>query len=289
VHLIAQSLHKSSRIPWIADFRDPWTDIYHFDDINKTYIVKKIENKMEQDVINNCNLVITVSEHFKKIFEEKTKDKTKFRIITNGFDTSDFNKIKYNKSPKFTLAYSGKLSAKQNPLKLWEGISNFIQEHPEIKKTFQISLTGKFDSTVHTSIKNNNLQNIFVDNGYVSHEEAIKNILKADVLIIIIPDTKKNKGILPGKLFEYMAAERYIIGIGPEDSDMATILKETNSGIVLPFFANFTPIIKELYYKWERKKQLSLTNKKEINKYSRFELTKSLASEMDVISSERQP
>ena len=103
--------------------------------------------------------------------------------------------------------------------------------------------------------------------------------------MLLIPNVKNNKGILTGKLFEYLKAKRPILAMGPEDGDLATILKETNAGVIVNFNAEEKLKLQllELYQKYkEEKLVVSATN---IEKYHRKELTKNLASILKSLNS----
>ena len=104
---------------------------------------------------------------------------------------------------------------------------------------------------------------------YVDHEKAIEFQNKAQVLLLLIPNIEKSKGILTGKLFEYLIAKRPILAIGPEDGDLAEILKETDSGILIDF-SNREQLSSEIlkFYHQYKKGNLKV-NSKNIGKYHR--------------------
>ena len=145
------------------------------------------------------------------------------------------------------------------------------------KNDLQINFIGDISDAVKTEIEVNNLVENTNFIGYVSHQKAIAFQEKSQVLLLLIPDVKNNKGILTGKLFEYLKAKRPILAIGPEEGDLATILAETKAGVVINFDAEekLEFQIMELYRKFKEGKLIvSATN---IQKYHRKELTKNLA------------
>ncbi|MDP3444848.1 MAG: glycosyltransferase, partial [Ignavibacteria bacterium] len=105
MHLIARSLKKSMNLPWIADFRDPWTKIYYFDKLKLSAFAFKKHKKLEQQCLDDADFLITVGSTMKKDFENFTS--TPIEVITNGFDHTDFDNIQTEKPKKFTLFYSG--------------------------------------------------------------------------------------------------------------------------------------------------------------------------------------
>ena len=108
---------------------------------------------------------------------------------------------------------------------------------------------------------------------------------QCSILFLSIPDVKFNKGILTGKLFEYMASERPILCLGPEDGDAAKIIRETNTGEVCSY-SDEMKINRVLGNYYEKHVQGILkTESININRYSRKELTKQLVTLLERISS----
>jgi hypothetical protein len=144
-----------------------------------------------------------------------------------------------------------------------------------------IKLVGRVDFSVNNSIEQHGLSDYMEKIDYMPHAEVIKVQQQSQVLLLLINNTPNSKSILTGKFFEYLVARRPIICIGPSDGDAAAILKETNSGIV----ADFTDIqtLKEnilTYYNLYKSGKL-VSESRNIEKYSRKELTKSLSELMN--------
>ena len=110
--LIGLKLKKDLGLNWIADFRDPWTDIYYFKQMYPTLPAIYIHKKLEKKVLNQADKIITVSKNFKKLFSEKTDNIiNKIEIIPNGFDSDDFKDISKTVHPElFYISYVGTIS-----------------------------------------------------------------------------------------------------------------------------------------------------------------------------------
>jgi hypothetical protein len=116
---------------------------------------------------------------------------------------------------------------------------------------------------------------------YLPHSEVVKVQQQSQVLLLLINNTPNSKSILTGKFFEYLAAGRPILCVGPTDGDAADILKETNSGLI----SNFTDLQKTkenilIYYKLYKEGKLLFSNNN-IEKYSRKALTGKLSEVMN--------
>ena len=160
---------------------------------------------------------------------------------------------------------------------MFKVLKALCEESLNFKKDLQLNFIGDISEEVKVAIEENKLlQNTnFV--GYVSHRKAIEYQNTAQVLLLLIPNVKNNKGILTGKLFEYLKAKRPILAIGPEKGDLATILQETNSGVIVNFDAE-EKLKLEIVALYQKYKEDKLTvNFSNIEKYHRKELTKKLA------------
>ncbi|WP_339660938.1 glycosyltransferase family 4 protein [uncultured Polaribacter sp.] len=274
MHLIAEKLKKKNKIKWIADFRDPWTDLYYNKEFKQLSFAKNRNLKLETSVFKNADCILTVSNALKKEFAKKA---TRVEVITNGFDDEVLaeNSVKLDK--KFSISYIGLLPKQSNPKVLFSVLKKLCFENTDFKKDLKLNFIGDISEDVKQEILSNNLIENTNFIGYVSHKEAIEYQKKAQVLLLLIPDVQKSEGILTGKLFEYLTAKRPILAIGPETGDLSEILKNTNAGVVVGFDneAKLTSEIKKLYQQYTS--GVLKVNSINIEQYHRKELTKSLS------------
>ena len=273
LHLIGMELKKSETIKWIADFRDPWTEIGYHKKLKLSALAEAKHKQLETDVLNNADHILTTSFKTKDEFSNKTLKP--ITVITNGFDT-DITKT----TPldhKFTIAHIGSLLSERNPENLWRVLKELVSEDQEFAKDLQLKLVGTVSEAVVRSIKEHGLEKHLNLIGYVSHKDANELQRSAQVLLLIEINSEETKGIIPGKVFEYLAAKRPIIGIGPQDWDVNEIIKETSSGNSFEYsdHENLKAQILK-YYEEYKQGNLSITSKN-IEKYSRRNLTASLA------------
>ncbi len=284
VHLIAKRLAKWSGIKWVADFRDPWTDIYHYDGVKRSAYAKNKDLRLERKVVENADKMIVVSKHIGKYLLKQNLHQTA-TVITNGYDESDFEPIKNNSFGEFfTVSYAGKINNQQNPENFWKALSSLKNTHKDFSKKLRIHLMGNITGDVLESIYALNLEENLIQPGYVSHPEMLVQLSYSEILLLLIPNTKKNLSIVPGKIFEYLAIQKFIIGIGPEKGDAADILNETKSGKMFEFgdFENVKNTILKQFHNWEN--GVSHTFSQEVfAKYSRKALTKQLVTQFNEI------
>jgi glycosyltransferase involved in cell wall biosynthesis len=243
--LIGLELKRMFNLHWLADLRDPWTEIYYNEELFRTSFAKKKDYKLEQLCLKNADKIVVVSEDIKRHFGANRKEiLEKIHVIPNGFDETDFtnnlgqknvtpnsnsgNNLGYNSSNK-TISYVGNLG-EQYPV---EGFFKAFSEIVKKDSDWKLHFVGNCHNGVKTLVEKLNLSNSVVFVPYVNHSEAIDFMIKARILLLIIPEIENNKGILTGKLFEYLATGNPILNIGPKDGDAATILNENEVSITL--------------------------------------------------------
>ncbi len=270
--LIGLKLKRKHPLIWIADFRDPWTDIYYYKELYPTWLATWINRNLEKQIFKKSDKLITVSDELKRLFSKKVKNiENKIEIIPNGFDTDDFtfeSKIHQNSDLKY-ISYVGTVSKEYNIDGLIIGIA---QLPDKIKSKIRIRFIGKITDELLGKMNLFGLGDLVETIGYVKHEEAIEYMCSSHILLLIIPDVINNEGILTGKLFEYLAASRPILFIGPKKGDAAKIITETNSGKVCDYNDSnkITDSIVSLLNEYPAVKSIN------VQKYSRENLTKRL-------------
>jgi len=274
MHLIGMELQEKLSIKWIADFRDPWTSIGYHKELKLTQRAVTIHKKLEHSVLTKADTIITTSFTTKREFEQITEKP--IHVITNGYDVTKINKPKIDE--KFTISHIGSLLSKRNPRILWKALKELLKENQQFKSDFQLRLIGKVSSEITDTIKEFKLDRYTEIVGYVSHTDALKYQRQSQVLLLIEIDSYDTIGIIPGKLFEYMAAERPILAIGPNDSDIEKILKETNTGKYFNYddLEEVKSYILDCYFKYKNK-DLKVHGIG-LQYYSRKKLTEKLAN-----------
>jgi glycosyltransferase involved in cell wall biosynthesis len=281
-HLIALALKKQFNLPWIADFRDPWTNIDFYKDLKLSKWADKKHRSLEKKVLNTADQIICVSNTMKQEFQGIVSD-AKIQVITNGYDESDYAKTTVKKQDKITFAHIGSISPNRNPFLFWEAMSLLVKKIgiETLQQKVMIQLIGNVDYSVKQTIINKGLETIVEYVSHVPHNEVTIFQQKAHYLILAINDSPNAKGVLTGKLFEYLASGTPIIGVGPLDGDAAVILHKTKSGIMFEdaqILLNYLEnCLKDALITVER-------NKEEISEFSRENLTQRMSILLNEIS-----
>lgn len=227
LHLIGLQLKKESKTKWVADFRDPWTTIHYHDSLRLTSKSRKKHKQLEAQVLQTADLITVTSPTTKKEFEAITSKPVK--IVTNGFERKET--IAANLDTKFSIAHIGSLLSERNPVVLWEVLNELAKDVDGFRNDLELVLAGVVGEEILESISNFGLSKNLRNVGYVSHKEALQLQHNAQLLLLLEIDSPETRAIIPGKLFEYIRAERPIIAIGPKGSDIKPILEASSSGI----------------------------------------------------------
>ena len=219
-------------LKWVADLRDPWTDIYYNEDLYPTRWAKKRNLRYERSVLLTADQIITVSEQCKRLFAQKADVAEKIAVVPNGYDTKDFinstiinkkEKITPNSSlltPNYILSYVGVMAPQYDI----EPLKSLVQGRNDILLRF----VGVVSEGIKREIESWGVQTEFIS--YVNHGKAIEYMQASDALMLFIPNVPNNEGILTGKLFEYLAAGRKILLFGPKYGDAMRLINECEAG-----------------------------------------------------------
>lgn len=244
MHVIGRKLHKATNIPWLADFRDPWTNIDFYKELNLSWISDKLHHRAEKQVLKNASKVVSVTPTWcAELAELAGRD---VDLVHNGYDEEDIVRTDKDVDRDFSLVHIGSLNAARNPHTLWVALSEMINENIDLAAHLKIRLVGNVESVVLQDIESLGLTKYVDRIGYMPHADAIAFQQTSTVLLLLVNNTPNANGILTGKFYEYMASERPILVIGPLKSDVAKLLDETQAGLIADFTdLNGTKIVVE--------------------------------------------
>lgn len=276
MHLIALKLKDKFNIPWVADFRDPWTNIDFYKDLMLTSFADRKHKRLEKKVLTTADAILTIGKTMKDEFVGLGAKNVV--VLTNGFDEQDTSStLGIVKDEKFSLAHIGSFVKSRDPLFLWQVLSELVAEQTGFADDLEIKLVGKVDFSVLENIKKYRLNSYVNKIDYLPHQEVIKEQQRSQVLLLLLNDTPNSKGILTGKFFEYLSAKRPILCIGPMNGDAAEILNETKSGNIVEFEdkINLKKVILD-YYRMYKNNGLEI-NSENLESFSRRNITGELS------------
>ncbi len=270
----AMKLAGKTGLKWVADFRDPWSDAFWQQDIKRINSAIKKDADYEQQVLSKANHVCTVSKTIVGQFNNKVLNE--YSVIPNGYDESDFEAGR-TPSDKFVISYTGTLGKSQQ-------VGRFVNAIKKLDSSIASQIEINFYGTIHSTVLNSlsGLQNVNVFND-VAHDKIIEVMMQSNILLLVIPDTVNNRGILTGKIFEYMATRNFILGIGPTSGDAAKILEETKCGQMFDYTDELTDVIQSQFDYWKTNVKHEV-DEDELKKYTRKNLTAQLVKIFDGVA-----
>jgi hypothetical protein len=282
-HIIAKKVSQKLNIPWVADFRDPWTDVFWILEKNslRWKIIQKLDKRIERKTIAKMDAIVTVGNELVKILNRKTEKNV--NLIYNGFDERYFKGIDYQRTDKFRIIYAGSISKEENPECFFKSIEK-LQEKEGFLNDLEIMFLGNFPVYLHDIVNSSVLKENVKFSPYTFYADSIRFIINSELSFMIIPDTTDNKCILTSKLFEYIGAGHPILAYGPVDGDAAKVINETGLGKMFDYaeIDEASEFIFEVYNKWKTNKDHHTENPSEnIRKYSRRNLSRQLAEIFD--------
>ncbi|MCF8327260.1 MAG: glycosyltransferase [Bacteroidales bacterium] len=286
-HLTGLKLKKKVNIPWIADMRDPWVNIYYNRIFPRSKRTINKDRRLETKVLKNADLLTVVSEGLQKEFSDRAN---RISTILNGFDAIDMPQDIFTEAvDRFSISYIGNFKPNQNIKMIWRALAELKEEIPGFAKDMIIRLTGNIDPTILQSIKQHNLYDNLEQKQYVPHKEATQLMSQSSVLLFVVPKTTNNSLIITGKLFEYIATSTPVVSVGPTEGDAAKILSDAQRDSMCDYDEKerFKDKIKGYYENWKMNGQVAYRHSKSsLEKYSRKSQTKRLSLELNRITNE---
>jgi len=282
LHLTGYLLKLLTAIPWIADFRDPWTG-YKLESFPTPFHLS-LKKKMERLIVNNADRVITANPAIAREFETQHSPAKEICMISQGYDEEDFRIPQSSLSEIFTIGYLGTFSPDCDPEPFFAALGRLIDRGmiPKEKVKFvHVGLSVGID--LERLIEKYKLSEVVQQKGYLTHREALKLMRKVSLLLLI---TSEQPLVFPGKIFEYLRLKKPILGILPQKSEINRFLTEMKLGkMVSP--QNKDQIQQVLLFyisNFEKGKLTSDVDEGKLQQFERKSLTFRLASLFDEVT-----
>jgi glycosyltransferase involved in cell wall biosynthesis len=222
LHLIGLDLHRRTGIPWLADFRDPWTNIDYYAQLKLTRCADRRHRALERDVLATASRVLTVSWRWAE--ELQALGARRVEVITNGFDPDDLPRPPEPVDERWSLVHVGSFTATRDVPELWEALALRLRTDGDFRARFTLRFVGGVDHAVLRSVERAGLMPHVERTGQVGHTEALRHMQRARALLLPVNDTPNAMGFLPAKVFEYLAAGRPILAVAPAGADIGRVI-----------------------------------------------------------------
>ncbi|MEM6894027.1 MAG: glycosyltransferase family 4 protein [Bacteroidota bacterium] len=273
VHLIGLGLKDQLDIRWIADFRDPWTSIGYHEKLRLSKASQQKHKDLERKVLSSADQIVVTSQATRSEFKNITSKP--IEVVTNGYEDNPYTMAL---DEDFTIAHIGSLLTDRNPTQLWEVLGALVRTNKVFAEKLKIQLVGVIGAEVKESLADHGLGDYVDFKGYLNHQEVLQLQQKAQILLLLEIDSAQTAGIIPGKLFEYFAARRPILAIGPKEWEAGIMVQETESGTFLTpeDTTELNTVLLEWFSQYQEKRLVA--SPKNIEQYHRRQLTETLAN-----------
>ena len=279
-HLIAKKLKIKHKIPWVADFRDLWTQNHYY-----MYgpLRKLVYKRLELKTLSVADALVTVSQPWAEKLSALHGGKKTY-TITNGFDPEKMSTGQIDLTSKFTITYTGLIyTGKQDPSKLFVVLRDLISDGVMDPDEVEVRFYGHEVEWLANDIGEYGLSAVAKQYGPVPRETSFKKQRESQLLLLLNWEDQREKGVYPGKVFEYLAAQRPVLATGGFGNDVIErLLDETKAGVYAKEVGEIKSILRELYSEYKLKGKISYEGDIEkINKYSYREMARKFAEVLD--------
>jgi len=276
IHLIGLRLKKRNPdLKWIADFRDPWSEWDLLDTLSLSKSSRNKHRLLERKVLQAADRVITIAPFHVKLFEKLGGRKVD--LITNGFDTDDFEKIDRVKTSKFTIRHTGVVDELRDPRPFMSALMKAFSANEDIVVEFIGNVNSAFKDFVAADPVLNKITKF---TNTIPHKQLLRLYGETDVLLLILAHTAIAPGNLPGKFFEYLASGVPIVAVGPVAGDAADVLMRSKAGEIFSREdeEGMTEMLRRHYELWKSGRVVSTTD---ASLFTRKKLTDQLISVLE--------
>jgi glycosyltransferase involved in cell wall biosynthesis len=229
-HMIGRALHRGSGLPWVADFRDPWTLATFYP--KRPQWAKKIDQACERSVVREAaySLIVgpAMATDLRDLYPDVSQDRIK--IVPNGFDPADFEGVPYQRPEKFRITYTGSLFFNRTPMAFFDAMERLCCEAPDFAREVELCFAGRLDDGVLGKLSEPVFKAITQLPGYLPHSESVALLRSSTLLLLLVGTDVQAHSMVTGKVYEYLASGVPILSLGPDGGDAAKLLRETGAG-----------------------------------------------------------
>ena len=269
-HRLALWLHGQFGLPWVTDFRDPWST-----NAQTRYYpgYRAVNRQMEREVLENCEKVITVSTPISEMLQNVSEKSTsRISIIENGYDEDDTSVLPPPKTQRFTISYAGIFSRMRRPDPFVAAVKKLIDSRQIPVDSIYIPMAGMNTMDFVPDYPP------FKHLGYLRHESLNELRKESNLLLLILGDSLASRGNYSGKLFEHLGCNRPTLCITHPDNVAAKLIVRAKAGIVVrPQPEEISQVILDSYQIWKSGEYTYSPDWSVIQQYTRKRLTQRLS------------
>lgn len=274
-HLAAMRLAREFGLPFLADFRDEWSDNPYAafaTPLHRTGVAR-----LEHAVLARADRVLTVTNYCARRLAKRATPPGKVFTLGNGYSERSFPPYTYEPNPKFTIGYVGTFYGMNSPVYFFRALAELVASGriPTSRVRFVHAGMGSYDVPPA-------LEELVERRGFVAHLEATGIMQRVDMLMLTLPDPAPQSG----KIFEYLRAGRPVLAITPPAGALAELVNETRGGdVVAPDdHAGICAAIERRYHDWEAGGRGFAPDLEKVRQYDWARLAEKFGQHLDAVA-----
>lgn len=285
-HLIGRRAKEILKCPWVADFRDLWTQNHYY---SYGRIRRAVEARLERKTIGPADALVTVSAPLAEVLRQEFNDRS-VRWITNGFDPEEFQSEAPELTETFSITYTGQVyQGKQDPGLLLKVIADLFREGILFRREMRVRFYGPTEPWLHAMVRCYGLGDTVEIHGLESKDATLKHQRESQLLLLLNWDDPSETGVYTGKVFEYLGARRPVLAIGGPPGVVAALLEETKAGAHVGSETPLRAFLIEAYEEFHRVGCVSYAGDASmIKRYTHLEMARKFATVLNMVTGEGQ-
>lgn len=279
--LLALLISGWSGRPWVADFRDPWTDF--FSAAARKSVARRIDLFLEGIVCKKADRITVAWEGIASHFRKKHPlSAGKSVLITNGFDPEDVDAHRPPKHDRFVITHAGSLYGKRNPARFLDAVKSWLDQNPELQNLILIRIIGRVETALKRTIQAALPETCVQVLPYMSHPEMLRLLKGSDLLLLIMDDIPEADSKIPLKFFEYVGARKPVLALTPR-GEVSRLLDRLDAGWAAdPDDAEaITDRLRAAFREWNSKGEIRTAGNARIASFEWSRLTEKLVEVFD--------
>lgn len=285
-HLVGLKLKNKYNVKWIADLRDPWSNIYYNNNFYRTEKSKEKDSNLERQVLENADINLTIGIKLKELLADLYPiNPEKFRHIYNGYDSDLMQSIQPEAQPHFEMTFIGLLTEHQPYQSIIETIKQFLvtEAHPNLK----LCIAGRIAPDIIKAFENISDKIQVINKGYITHQEAVQLMANSNCLLNCLAEMDNSEILISGKQMEYVSTGNPVLCFGNTKGESALILNQLDNACMVEKedIITASAFLKNLYSNWKNGHSIKNDTFSEfIQSKSRINTTKNLAEILDELT-----
>jgi glycosyltransferase involved in cell wall biosynthesis len=230
-HCIGYALNAVTKVPWVAEFRDPMAE----EDYPVDFSVRRRYLWIEERIIRACSRAVFTTSSTLKMYKDRYRGipPSRYALISNGYDESDFSFFEHQKtinlSGRLVLLHSGTIYRRErDPRQFFTALSELVKEKKISPEDIVIVLRGSGHEDYYSGlIRQLGIESFVRIEPLISHQQAVAEMMNAGALLLLQASNCNSQ--IPAKVYEYLRAGKPILALTDPEGDTATLLR--NLGI----------------------------------------------------------